>query len=184
MDRIIEEARRKLGKVLEVLQTDLSTVRTGRASPSLVESIVVSAYGGSTRLKIMELATISAVDSQTLNITPFDGSIIGELQKGILEAQVGLTPVIDGQLIRISIPSLSEERRNQLIHLMKQKIENGRIMVRQVRHEAMDSIKKQKEGISEDDSKRLEKEAQKITDEFIEQIDAMGKRKEEELMAI
>lgn len=181
-----DETKQKMQKVLELLHGDLATVRTGRATPSLVENIVVAVYGGSTRLKIMELATISSSDPQTLLINPFDASIIGEMQKGIMEANVGLTPTVDGQHIRISIPPLSEERRQQLIKLMHQKLENGRIMVRQVRHEAMSNIKKQfnDKAISEDEMNRLEKDVQRSTDDVISQIDATGKRKESELMQI
>jgi len=176
----------KMQKVLEVLKTDLATVRTGRAAPSLVENIVISSYGGTQKLKVMELATINATDIHTLLITPFDGSIIGEIQKGIMEANVGLTPTIDGQAIRISIPLLSEERRQELIHLMKQKLENGKIMVRQVRHEAMIDIKKQytNKEISQDEQLRLEKEVQNSTDKIMGEIEGLGKRKEEELMQI
>ena len=176
----------KMQKVLEVLKTDLATVRTGRATPSLVEHIIINAYGGTQKLKVMELATISATDTRTLLITPFDGSIIGEIQKGIMEANVGLTPTIDGQAIRISIPPLSEERREELIHLMRQKLENGKIMVRQVRHEAMSNIKKQytNKEISQDEQLRLEKEVQNATDKIMGEIEGLGKRKEEELMQI
>lgn len=182
----LEQTRNQMQKVLEVLRVDLSTVRTGRATPSLVENIPVSVYGGTTRLKIMELATISASDPQTLVITPFDPTIIGEMQKGLLEANVGLTPTVDGQILRISIPLLSEERRQQLIHLMKQKLENGHIMARQARHETMTDIKKlyTKKEISEDEMVRLEKEMQRITDETILEIDAMGKKKEKDLLQI
>ncbi len=182
MDNIINEARSKMQKILEILRNDLATVRTGRAAPSLVEHILINCYGGTQKLKVMELATIAASDPQTLVITPFDASIIGEIQKGILEANVGLNPVIDGQLIRIAIPQLSEERRQELIHLMRQKLENARIMARQARHEAINNIKKQ--NLPEDEVSRLEKEVQKITDEMIADIDAMGKRKEEELLQI
>ena len=186
MDQLIQNARLKMNKILDVLRTDLSTVRTGRAGPSLVENIVINAYGGTQNLRVMELATIGSSDPQTLVITPFDSSIISEIQKGIAQAHVGLNPVIDGQLIRISIPGLSEERRQELIHLMKQKLENGRIMVRQVRHEAMYEIKKQKDQktISEDEADRSEKEVQKLTDELIEDIEGMGRKKEEELLQI
>lgn len=186
MDQAVVDTKQKMGKVLEVLRTDLGTVRTGRATPSLVENVVVSVYGGSTRLRVMELATIASSDPQTLIITPFDGTIIGEIQKGIHEANIGLNPVIDGQVIRISIPPLSEERRQELIHLTKQKLENGKIMIRQVRHEAMTDVKKQKQNdeISEDNVMRLEKEIQKITDEITEEIETMGKKKEEELLKI
>lgn len=186
MDQLVQESRQKMEKVLEVLRSDLSTVRTGRAAPSLVEHIVINGYGGTQRLKVMELATIGTSDPHTLLITPYDGSIIGEIQKGISEANVGLNPVIDGQVIRISIPPLSEERRQELIHLMRQKLENGRIMVRQVRHETMQDIKKQynDKAISEDEMARLEKETQRITDEIMVEIEGMGKKKEEELMQI
>lgn len=183
---LMSEAKQKMQKVLEVLETDLATVRTGRATPSLVEHIVISAYGGTQKLKVMELATINASDTHTLLITPFDASIIGEIQKGIMETNVGLTPTVDGDKIRISIPPLSEERRQELIHLMKQKLENGRIMVRQVRHEAMIDIKKQyaNKEISQDEQLRLEKKVQNATDEIMGEIEGLGKRKEEELMQI
>lgn len=182
----LDETKTKMQKVLEVLHGDLATVRTGRATPSLVENIIVAVYGGSTRLKIMELATISSSDPQTLLITPFDASIIGEIQKGIMEANVGLTPTVDGQHIRISIPPLSQERRQQLIKLMHQKLENSRIMVRQVRHEAMSNIKKQynDKAISEDEMSRFEKEAQHATDEIMAKIEGLGKKKEGELLQI
>ncbi|RJQ36287.1 ribosome recycling factor [Candidatus Microgenomates bacterium] len=183
---LINDTRQKMQKVLEVLRGDVATVRTGKATPALVESITINAYGGAQRLKVMELATTVATDPQTLAVTPFDNSIIGEIQKGILESNVGLTPVIDGAMIRISIPQLSEERRQQLIHLMKQKLEGGKIQVRQVRHDAMNDIKKQYNGdlISEDEMLRLEKEIQRETDKTVEEIEAMGKRKEEELLQI
>lgn len=169
-------------KVLEVIKSDLSTVRTGRAAPSLVENIMVNAYGGTTKLRVLELAHVTSSDPQTLVITPFDPTITDEIQKGIMEARVGLNPVVDGQIIRISIPPLSEERRKDLIHLVNQKLEGGRIQIRQVRHEAMEELKKQ--NLSEDEENRLEKEIQKLTDDSIAEIDALGKRKEEELMQI
>lgn len=183
---IASEAKQQMIRVIEVLKTDLSTVRTGRATPSLVENIVINAYGGSARMKVVELAHVSTSDPQTLIITPFDPSIIGEINKGIMESSAGFTPVIDGQLIRISIPLLSEERRQELVHLVNQKLEGGKIQVRQVRHEAMEKIKKQlgDKEISEDDSARLEKEVQKLTDDIILDIDLLGKKKEEELMAV
>ncbi|MEK7573202.1 MAG: ribosome recycling factor [Patescibacteria group bacterium] len=179
----LDEVKARMAKILEIIHNDLATVRTGRATPSLVEHIMISCYGGTQKLRVVELATIVAQDTQTIVITPFDNSIIGEVQKGISEANVGLNPVIDGQLIRISIPQLSEERRQELIHLMHQKLENGRIMARQIRHEAMNDVKKEKE-ISEDEVSRLEREIQKMTDELMEDVDIIGKKKEEELLQI
>jgi ribosome recycling factor len=173
-------------KVIEVLKTDLSTVRAGKATPSLVENIVVAAYGGTQKLKVVELAQIHALDTQTLAITPYDGSIIGEIHKAILDGNVGLTPIIDGTIIRISIPPLSEERRKQLVSLVNQKLEGGKVQVRQIRHESMNEVKKMHEDkeISEDDLARLEKEVQKLTDDTISEIEFLGKKKEEELMEI
>ena len=183
MDPLAQETKKKIEKVLDVLKGDLGTIRTGRATPALVEGIVINAYAGTAKLKVMELATIGSTDAKTLVITPFDPSIIHEIQKGIEAANAGFTPVIDGPLIRISIPPLSQERREELIKAMKHKLENGRIMVRQVRHEAMDSIKKEFEG-REDDIKRLEKEVQKLVDETMSTIDDYGHQKEQELMQI
>ncbi len=182
----IDQVKNSMQKVLDVVRADLSTVRTGRATPSIVENIVVSVYGATARMRILELATISVSDPQTIVITPFDSSIIEEIQKGIASTNVGLNPVIDGQLIRISIPPLSGERREELIGLVNQKLEGGRIQIRQARHEAMDEIKKAFNGktIGEDDVMRLEKEVQTATDNFIAQIDELGKRKEEELRAL
>lgn len=183
MDPIAQQTSANMQKILGVIQDDLHTVRTGRATPSLVDHLEVVVYGGSTRMKIMELATVAVSDPQTLVITPFDKSILDEMQKGIMEANIGFTPTNDGTVIRISIPPLSQERREELIHLMKQKLENGRIMLRQSRHEAMESLKKD-EALSEDELHRLEKEVQKITDDYMEKVDGLGAAKEQELMQI
>lgn len=183
MDPLAVSAKQRISKVLDVIKGDLGTLRTGRASPSLVENLVIPVYGGSTKLKVMELATIGTTDIRTLVITPFDPSIIHEIQKGIEAANVGLNPVVDSQIIRISIPPLSQERREELIKAMKHKLENGRIMVRQVRQNAMGEIKKEYEG-REDDIKRLEKEVQKVVDETMELIDSLGEQKEKELLQI
>lgn len=183
MDPLAASTKKRIEKVLEVIKGDLSTLRTGRATPFLIENLVISVYGGSTKLKIMELATVGVTDARTLVLTPFDPSIIQEIQKGIQEANIGFTPVIDGHIIRISIPQLSQERREELIKAMKHKLENGKIMVRQARHEAMIEIKKEFEG-REDDVKRLEKEVQKLVDETMEIIEEFGKQKEKELLQI
>ena len=186
MDDTVSQMRQRMQKALLVLQEDLSTVRTGRAMPSLVENVVVSVYEGAQRLRIKELATISASDPQTLVLQPFDGSIAAEIQKGIMEANIGLTPSSDGNVIRISIPSLSEERRRELIKLMKQKLENGRIVIRQIRQDARNIVRKKHNDkeISEEQMYRLDQDIQKITDEIMAPVDEMGSRKEEELMQI
>jgi ribosome recycling factor len=179
---IQQQLKQQLQRVLDVMKNDIGTIRTGRATPSLVENIVVTVYGGSTKLKVMEVATVGATDAQSLVITPYDASIIDEIRKGIMESNTGLNPMADGQVIRISIPPLTKERREELIKLMKHKLENGKIMVRQTRQKAMDDIKKQ--DFPEDDEKRLEKEVQKTVDDMIETIESMGKQKEAELLQL
>lgn len=186
MDNTVSEMRQKMQQALLVLQEDLGTVRTGRAMPSLVENVVVSVYTGTQRLKIKELATISASDPQTLVLQPFDPSIAAEMQKGIMEANIGLTPSSDGNIIRISIPPLSEERRKDLIKLMRQKLENGKITIRQIRQDARNVVRKQHldKEISEEQMFRTDQEIQKITDEIILVVDEMGSKKEAELLQI
>ncbi len=176
----------QMQKALEIIRADLGSIRTGRATPALIENVVVTVYGGTQKLKIMELGTIAASDSKNIVITPFDPSIIEEINKGIQTANVGLTPVLDGEVIRISIPPLSEERRQEYIKLAKQKLETGRVMIRQIRHEIMSEIKRSFEAkeISEDDRRRQEEELQELTDRMVAEIDELGRKKEEELVQI
>ena len=186
MQDAVSSTRQRLLKVIEVIKDDVATIRTGRATPKVVENIMVTAYAGSTHMRVMELATIAATDQQTLVVTPFDITIIQDVAKGIQDANVGLNPVVDGQLIRITIPPLTQDRREDLIKSMHHKLENGKIMVRQVRHESMEEVKKQHndKSITDDDKMRLEKDIQKIIDDHILLIEGIGKQKEEELMAI
>lgn len=186
MDNTISQMRQRMQQSLGVLQSDLATVRTGRAMPSLVENVVVSVYQGTQRLKIKELATIAASDPQTLVLQPFDPSIIDEMQKGIMEANIGLTPSSDGNVIRISIPPLSEERRRDLIKFMRQKLENGKISIRQIRQDARNIVRKKHidKEISEEQMYRADQEIQKITDEIILAVEEIGRKKEAELLQI
>ena len=186
MDNTVSEMRGKMQQSLAILQADLATVRTGRATPSLVENVVVNVYQGTQRLKVKELATIAASDPQTLVLAPFDPSITDEIQKGIMEANIGLTPSSDGNVIRISIPPLSEERRRDLIKLMKQKLESGKITIRQIRQDARNAVRKKHldKVISEEQMFRTDQEIQKITDEIILAVDEMGSKKEAELLQI
>jgi len=185
-DSTLAVARDKMRKALEVTRTDLASIRSGRAVPALVENIVVSVYGGSQRLKLMELATITTMDTKTIVIAPYDLSVTEEIAKGIQEANVGLTPLVDGEIIRITIPSLSEERRQEFLKLAHVKLEAGRVMVRQVRHEAMKELSRLEDDktISEDQRKVGEKKVQDLTDEMIAEIDSLGVKKEEELLQI
>ena len=182
----ITQLQEQLQKIIDLIKTDISTIRTGRAAPALVESLQVVTYGGSTKLRILELATVVATDPQTIVITPFDQSTRDDIRKGIMDSGSGLNPADDGHVLRINIPPLSKERREELIKMMNHKLENGRIMVRQARHEAMSASKKQLEDkeISEDELSRFEKDIQKIVDDTIGMIDSMGKQKEDDLLQI
>lgn len=186
IDGILNDTRTKMRKAFEVTQNDLTSIHSGRATPALVENVVVAAYGGSQRLKVKELATITTTDAKTLVISPFDPSIIAEIEKGLLEAHAGVTPIVDGEVIRISVPPLSQERREEYIKLAHTKLEGGRIMVRQIRHEGMRKLKMAEENkeISEDQQEYGDKLVQELTDEMIAEIDGMGERKEAELMQV
>lgn len=186
IDTLLNQTRDRMKKAIEVTTTDLSSIRSGRATPALVEHIVIPAYGGSQRLKVLELATITTMDAKTIIITPYDPSIIGEIEKGIQEANRGFSPAIDGEIIRVTIPPLSEERRQEYIKLARAKVEGGRIMVRQVRQDAMRQVKKLQEEnqISEDDKKHAEKLIQELTDEMVADLNGLLERKEAELMQV
>ncbi len=185
MENIISEVKTRMEKALGVLRQDFATVRTGKASPTLVENITINAYGGTTPLKVLELATIHVQGSDALLITPFDKSIIAEIEKGIANANVGINPIVDGDILRVNLPPLTEERRLELIKLIKQKGEGGKVMLRQIRHEGMEDAKRAaNQNISEDEITRIEKEIQKCTDEFTEKIDKLLAEKEKELMTL
>lgn len=173
-------------KALEVTTNDLASIRSGRATPALVENIMVLAYGGSQKLRVLEMATITTMDAKTLMIAPYDPSTLVDIEKGITAANSGLTPVIDSEIIRISIPPLSQERRMEYIKLAKAKLESGRVMIRQIRHEGMKDIKKavDDKSISEDQQRTGEKMVQELTDEMIAEIDNLGTKKEAELMQV
>ena len=173
-------------KVLETLQSDIAGIRTGRATPSLVENIVVPAYGGTQRLRVMEVASISSPDPSQIVISPWDKSIIGDIRKGIMEANLNMNPSIDGEIIRISMQPLTTEDREKFVKLLSQKLEVGRVAVRQVRADEMHEIKKNFEAktVTEDDKRDQETKLQTLTDSFIAKIEEMGEKKKAELMQI
>lgn len=182
---VTAELSSQIQKILDLIKTDVSTIRTGRATPTLVENIQIVTYGGQTKLRVLELATIMASDSQTLVITPFDPSTRDDIRKGIMDSGAGLNPVDDGTILRINIPPLSTERREELIKMMQHKLENGKVMIRQARQDAMNNVKKNDgDGMSDDDKVRMEKEVQKQVDDATAMIDNLGRQKTEELLAI
>lgn len=186
MDSILSDARVKMQKTFEILHQDFSTVHAGKANPSLFENIQISAYGDNQKFKLMELATIHIQDPKTIIVTPFDQSVTDSIQKGISEANLGFNPVVTADIIRINLPPLTEERRKEMVKLINQKSESGKVMIRQVRHESMEAAKKLGSGgmASEDEVTRLEKEIQRITDGFVEKIDTLKSEKEKELMKV
>lgn len=178
--------RPKMEKALQILSDEISSIRTGRATSGLVENINCSVYNGTQHLKVIELGQVGVLDNRTIVITPWDASIIGEIRQAIIQAGVGLSPIVDQGVIRVQVPELTMERRQEYLKLLSRQLENGKIMIRQVRHEGMDEIKSAFEGkeIGEDDKFRLETDLQKITDEFIEKIETIGKKKETELLTV
>lgn len=178
--------RVRMQQVVDLVASDVGGIRTGRATPALVEGLEIPVYGGTQKLKLIELATISATDTQTLVIDPWDKSVIGEIRQGILAANIGMNPSIDGELIRIVLPPLTTEDREKYVKLLSTKLENGRVMIRQVRGDTMHEIKKKFEAkeISEDEKFGQEKRLQGLTDEFIGEIEAVGERKKQELLQI
>ena len=173
-------------KAIEVTSGDLATIRSGRATSALVENIMISAYGGSQKLRVMELSTITTIDAKTIMIAPYDPSTIADIEKGIGTANTGLVPVVDGEIIRITIPPLSQERRMEYLKLARAKLESGKVMIRQIRHEAMKDLKKAADdkSVSEDQQKYGDKLVQEMTDEMIAELEGMGTRKEAELMQV
>lgn len=185
-DSILSLTKEKMQKSVQVTVEDLSSIRSGRATPSLVENIVVPVYGGTAKMKLLEVATITTMDSKTIVIAPYDVSIIGEISKGLMEANTGMTPMVDGEVIRINIPALTEERRKEYLKLAKTKIEAGKIMIRQIRQDMMHDVKKQADEkiIDEDMKKTAEKHIQETTDHMVNELDIIGDKKEQELMQL
>lgn len=173
-----------LDKVIEVVDGDMATIRTGRAKPDLVSGIEVLAYGQ--RMKLFELASVSAPDASTILISPWDKGVLKDIEKAIILSELQLTPNVTGEVIRINIPALTTERRNDFVKLLHQKVESGRVMARQVRQEIKDDIDRLKKdgGVSEDDIDRLLEQLQKTLDIYMTKIDLKGKKKEEEILAI
>jgi len=186
IDVILSQTKEKMRKAVEVTRLDLLSIRSGRATSSLVENIVITAYEGTQKLRVMEMATISVPDAKMIVLTPYDPTTREDLIKGIQAGSASLTPVSDGDVLRITIPSMSQEQREEYIKLAHTKLEGGRIMIRQVRQEAMKDLKRELEQnlISEDQEKVGEKKVQELTDEMIGEIDGIGERKEQELLQV
>ncbi len=179
---LLRETEPRMQKAVHVLEADLRAIRTGRASPSLVERVMVEYYGTPTPLN--QLAVISAPEPQLLTIRPYDPQSLADVERAILKSELGLTPSNDGRIIRLPIPRLTEERRRELARLVRQRVEEGKVALRNIRREALDELREfeQEKLISEDDFYRGKDDLQELTDKYIAQMDEISARKQKELM--
>ena len=178
----IQEAGSKMDKAIGAFDRDLARVRTGRASTALLEGINVDYYG--TSMPLNQVASVAIPESRLLTIQPWDIKILGDIEKAILKSDLGLTPTNDGKVIRVNVPPLTEERRKELVKLVKKMAEECRVAIRNVRREAIERLKSQKKAkeISEDDLFRLQDEAQKVTDDHIKKVEGIVADKEKEIL--
>jgi ribosome recycling factor len=183
-DELLADARERMGKSVESTNGEFGSVRTGRASPALLDRIAVDYYGASTPLR--QLATISAPEARLLTVQPYDQSSIKAIERAIMESDIGLTPNNDGKIIRLTIPELNEERRRELVKVVRHIAEEGRVAIRNVRRDTMHDLRElRNEGeVGADDEHRAEVELQKVTDERIAELDALLKGKEAEILEV
>ncbi len=181
-DEILSELRQKMAKTGEALSKEFKRIRTGRASTALLDGIKVDCY--ETQMPLEQVASISVPETRLITIQPWDQTIIGEIEKSILKSELGLTPMNDGKIIRISIPPLTEERRKELAKLAKKMAEDSKVSIRNLRREANDMFKdlKNEKEISEDEFYKSQDDVQKITDEFIKKTDEIAAKKEKEII--
>jgi ribosome recycling factor len=184
IDQVYQTTERKMNRAVEVLQHDLSALRTGRASPALLEKVQVDAYGSN--MPLNGLASISVPEPRLLVIQPWDKKMLPAIEKAIQKSDLGLTPSSDGSVVRLSIPQLNEERRRELVKLVHKRVEEARVAVRNCRRDAVEDLRKaeREQHMPEDQVKRAQERLQKLTDEMIKHVDEVGRRKEGEVMEI
>lgn len=181
---ILKEAEDRMKKAVEVVRQEFSKIRTGKATTALLDGIKVEYYGTPTPLN--QVANVSTPDVHTITVQPWEKSMVPVIEKAIIAANLGLNPTTDGTVVRVPIPPLNEERRKELVKLVKKFAEDGRIAIRNIRRDCLEHLKKaeKNEHLSEDERKRGEQEAQKMTDKFIKEIDALIAQKEKEIMEV
>ncbi|MDA1347433.1 MAG: ribosome recycling factor [Chloroflexi bacterium] len=181
---VLSETSARMSKSVEALKSDLASVRTGRATPALIENLMADYYGVPTPLS--QMAAISVPEARLLMIQPWDKQALKEVEKSILKSELGLVPNNDGTVIRISIPTPTEERRKELVRLVARKVEDAHVAVRNIRRDAVDQIRQMEKSkeLSRDDSRLAQEQSQKLTDVHIEQMDAVGRDKEAEVMEV
>ncbi len=183
-NKYVEDAKQRMEKSIEAFKHEMAKIRTGKATTALLDGIKVDYYGAMTPLN--QVANVSVLDPHTLNVTPWDKGMVEKIDKAILQAELGLNPISDGTNLRIPIPPLTEERRKELVKLVKKFAEDAKIAIRNIRRDAKDHVKRQEKNkeISEDQMHDLEDEIQKLTDEHIKRIDELFAEKEKEIMEI
>lgn len=183
-DVLLDEAEDRMAKSVESFRNELATVRTGRASPHLLDRVIVDYYGANTPLK--QLANVAASDARLLTLTPYDKNSIGLIEKAIQESDLGLTPSNDGNVVRLQIPDLTEERRKEMVKVVHGVAEGGKVSVRNIRRDVMNELRDMKKDgeIGEDDERTAEGELQRLTDNAIKEIDVSLKAKEEEILEV
>jgi ribosome recycling factor len=184
LDDILLEAEEKMTKTEQIVQHEFAGLRTGRASPVLVENIMAEVYGS--HMRIRELAGITTPEPRVLVIQPWDAGTLHPIEKAILKSNLGVTPAVQGRLIRLVLPELSEERRHEMVKIVRKLAEDGRIAIRHVRRDAIEAVKKESKagGVAKDDVEVEEKEIQKLTDQYIAKIDTHLAAKEKEIMTV
>jgi ribosome recycling factor len=183
-DELIADARERMTKSVEATRTEFGTVRAGRATPQLLDRVVVDYYGAATPLR--QLATINAPEVRLLTVQPFDGSSLRTVERAIIDANIGLTPSNDGRIIRLSVPELNEERRRELVKQVRGIAEEGRIKIRNIRRDVIGDLKELKDegDVGADEEHRAELEVQKVTDHGIAELDGLLKAKESEILEV
>jgi ribosome recycling factor len=184
IDDLLQDAREHMEKSVDATRTKFGSIRTGRATPHLLDRISVDYYGAQTPLK--QLATVSAPEARLLTVQPYDKSSIKNIERAILESDVGLTPNNDGQLIRLQVPELTEERRKELVKVVRNLAEEGRVAIRNIRRDVMHDLRELRDAgdAGSDDEHRAEEALQKLTDEKVKELDAVLKAKEEEILEV
>lgn len=184
IDDVRKTAEQKMTKSLESLRVDLGKVRTGRAHPGILDHVTVDYYGNPTAIN--QVANVTLMDARTIAVQPFESKMVGAIEKAIRDADLGLNPASQGSMIRVPMPALTEERRRDLIKLVKTEGENAKVAVRNVRRDANEQLKKliKDKSISEDDERRAQEDIQKLTDKFITEVDKALVAKEADLMAV
>ena len=181
---VLADVERRMNRSMEALERDLATLRTGRATPSLVENVNVDYYGTPTPLK--QIASISAPDARAIMIQPWDRQALRDIERSLMQSEMGFNPSNDGNIITVPIPPLNQERRQELVRLLKRKIEEGKVAVRNVRRDGLESLRKleRDKAISQDQNRRSQDQLQKTTDSFIKSMDQVSTAKEAEIMQV